>query len=181
MNQNPQNFNKWRQPNSAKMDPSMAWIRNVGVGTSKGSKNRYNIPAQNWNAHKNIVNHSNAPESASEPERLNTQEAPTARDIVDETANALEHVQISNDIPKRSHKIVNMEEKLITTRSKQEDTVQNVIISSAKSKKERDIATESSELNLQPVYMDDVTLNELMRCGFIRFTKGMFMYQKPSS
>lgn len=162
MNNNPNNLNKWRQPISSTMDPSKDWIRNVGVGTSKRSKNRYNFPAQYQNT----------------PTRFSAKETLPAKNIVDEAVNALQNVQISNDIPKRSQKIRNFEEKETPMAPKQDKPEQDET-KAVKSKEQCYKESSSCGKHLHSVYMDDEALNEFMKSGLIQFINGKFVYKKP--
>lgn len=174
------NINKWRQPSSSTMDPSKAWIRNMGPGTTnrlpKTHNNHRNIPVQYVKQPPKPANKSQSP-----PHTFKAKESSNTRELIDEAMIDLQNIHISNGLSKLLKKNDDRNKQSITmTYSQLMDTIQTMM-KSAKETDKLEVTDGTSKKCLQPVYMDDEDVNDLMQSGHIKINNGKLLYKKPKS
>lgn len=174
------NLNKWRQPNSGSMDPSKAWIKNMGPGTSKRfpktQNNHYNYPVQHVEQPRKPVNTFPAPQTFKSRGTSSKQDP-----NINKAMNDLQNLRISNGISEVYKEKDNLNEQTITmTYSQLMETVQKMIEANEKTDK-FEVSSGTSKKCLQPVYMDEEDINDLIKSGHISINKGKLLYKKSKS
>lgn len=169
-------FNQWRQLKSDTMDPSKAWIRNLGLGTTNRRKfNKYR----------------NAPVENPEPSRTPICTGITASNhMIDKAVNDFKSCKISSSTSKSKSKskstIKPSQSKdgntLTLTQAQLMEIVQRLLEAARKENEPLEAVTSSGSREfLHPVYMCEKDFKSLMESGHIVSAQGKFQYKNQQS